>query len=390
MPNVLNAAGLSTATTDEIAADLIASLEAIYGTDINLEPESPDGQMVGIFSQADSDVLDLLVDIYNIFDVDSSYGIALQRLVALNGITIQAGTYTTTPVDITATSALTLPGLDQDVVAPFQVQDANTVWTLISSYTFAAPGTQALIFQAATLGPITPLPNTITIQATPTIGISVVNNPTVTGAVIGLDEETDVALRTRHAKSFKLAATCPADSVEAALLALSGVTDALVVENRTAGTVDDVPAHSIWPIVVGGSAADIAGAIYGKAAPGCGLYGSETYDVVRPNGQVATISYDIGLPQRLYVQFGIIPTIAGLTFDNTLFAQQLAAALLGYFKLGRTASIGDIGRAMFAIEPRAMLVSAGVSADGNTFNDTVDTTSDLYFFELAAGDITIS
>lgn len=390
MPNLLDASGLTIATSDEIAADLVAALRAIFGTDINLESESPDGQMVGIFTQADSDVLDLLVDIYNMFDVDSAYGISLQRIVALNGMTIHDGTFTTTPVEITTDRALTLPGLDQSAVAPYQVQDANTVWTLISSYVYSGADTQALVFRAAEMGPITPLPNTITIQATPTIGVTAVNNPTTTGTVLGQAEETDVELRIRHAKSFQLAATSPADAVEAALLAITDVTDALVVENNTNGTVSGVPAHSIWPIVVGGTAVDIAAALYGKLAPGCGMFGAESQDIVRPNGQLATMNYDIGLEQRLYVQFGIIPTVPGLTFNNVLLVQQLAAALLGYFKLGKTASIGDIVRAMFAIEPRAILVSAGVSTDGASYDDTVGPTSDLYYFTLAAADIDIT
>lgn len=389
MPNLLDANGLTVATTDEIATDLVTALKAIYGNDINLASESPDGQMVGIFSQADSDVLDLQVDIYNMFNVDSAYGISLQRLVAVNGMTIKNGTFTTTPVNITVTAALTLPGLDQNVVAPFQVQDPNTVWTLISTFAFGGAGTQALIFQAATMGPITPLPNTITIQATPTIGVSVVNNPTTAGTVLGQAEETDVELRTRHAKSFHLAATCPADAVEAALHAINNVTDALVVENRTGGVVNTVPAHSIWAIVVGGTAVDIAAAIYAKASPGVGLFGAVSQIVVRPNGQPATMYWDVGLSQRLWTQFGIIPTVSGLTFNNVLLKQQLAAALLNYFKLGRTASIGDIVRAMFIIEPRAILVTTGVSINGASYTDTVSPTSNKYYFTLAAADITI-
>lgn len=390
MPNLLNAAGLQTATADEISTDLVLAMKNIYGTDINVGPESPDGQWVGIFTQADVDILDLLNDIYNIFSVASAYGISLQRLVAVNGMKIKGGTFTTTPVNITASAAGNLPGLDQTAVPPYQVQDTNNVWTLVSSYAFGGSGTQALVFQAGTFGPITPLPNTITVQATPLTFVSGVNNPTVTGTVVGQAEETDPALRIRQAASFSLAATSPADAVEGQLLNLSDVTKALVVENKTNGTVGGVPAHAIWPIVVGGTAAEIAGVLYAKTAPGCTLYGAQSYIVVRPNGQPATMSWDIGLPQRLWARFGIIPTVAGLTFNNTLLEQELAAALLNYYNLNQIASVGDLVRAMYAIEPRAILVSAGVSIDGASFADQVGTTSPKYYFTLAAGDIDIT
>lgn len=391
MPNTLDANGLIVATTDEIAADLAVALKAVYGEDINLDSESPDGQMVGIYAQADSDALDLLVDIYNMFDVDSAYGIGLQRLVSINGMTIKPGSFTTTPVNITTDRAITLPGLDQSTVAPYQVQDANTVWTLISSFVFGSADTQALVFQASEMGPITPLPNTITIQATPLVGVTAVNNPTTTGSVIGALEETDEALRVRHAKSFQLAAIGPADAVEGQLGELDGITDALVISNNTPAEVDGVPANSIWPIVVGTAApADIAQVIYTKVNPGCGLFGAQTYDIIRPNGQPVTMKWDIGLPQQLFARFGIIPSVPGLTFDNDLLRQQLAAQLLNYFKLGQAASIGDLVRKMFVIEPRAILVSAGVSTAPPTYNDTVDPTSEKYYFTLSADDITIT
>lgn len=389
MPNVLNAAGLTVATTSEISTDLANALRAIYGSDINLASESPDGQMVGIFSQADSDVLDLQVDIYNSFSITGAYGITLQERVEINGMTIKGGTFTTTPVNVTSAIAQTVPGLDQSVVAPYQVQDANTVWTLISSFVFGAPGTQALVFRAATMGPITPLPNTINIQATPLIGITGVNNPTVAGAVVGQAEETDEALRIRQARSFSLAATGPADAVEGQLLDLPDVTDAIVVENRTGGTVGGVPAHSLWCVVVGGTPTEIAGVIYAKSSC-ASLFGGQSVVITRRNGQPATIKYDVGVAQRLWAQFGLIPAVAGLTFDKPLLKQELAAAMVGYFKLNGLASVGDLVRAMFKIEPRAILVSAGVSLNGSAFVDQVAPASAKFFFTLAAGDINIT
>jgi len=392
MPNQLDADGLQVATADEQTTAIQDSLKSIFGTDINLASNSPDGQLIGILVQAMQDFLDLLVNIYNGFSVSSAYGTSLHQLVAINGLAIQGGTYTTTPVEITADRALTLPGLDQDVALPFLVKDVNNIWTLISSYSFGGAATQALVFRCDEMGPIQPLSNTIVNIATPTLGITDSNNPpsTLVDVVIGQNEETDVALRVRHGKSFKLAATCPADSIEAALLAIPTATDALVVENDTAAPVGVVPAHSVWPIVVGGTSAEIAAAIYAKKAPGCGLYGAVSQVVARPNGLPATMYWDTGVEQRLYAQFDIIPTVTGVTFDEDLIKQELAAALLGHFNLAKPATLGDIVRAMYGIEPRAILVSTGVSTDGMSYSDTVTPTSSKYYFSLAAADIDIT
>lgn len=390
MPNTIDATGLQTATALEQTQTLQSGMMNIYGSDINVSSNSPDGQQIGLFVQASQDILDVLSTIYNMFSIEGAFGILLQRLVAVNGIEPKNGTSTTTPVSITVDRALTLYGLDQSVITPFQVRDANNIWTLVSTFAFGGPGTQALVFRCTTLGPITPISNTITIQVTPTLGVTVVNNPTTSGTVSGQDEDTDAALRVRHGKSFKLAATGPADSVEAALLSLVDVTDALVVENATGAPVGSLPANTIWPIVVGGTAVEIAQAIYSKKGIGCSTFGGQSQVVARPNGQSTTINYDIGLAQQLFAKFSVIPTIPGLTFDKPLLAQQLAAALQGFWALNQQATIGDLVRTMFTIEPRAILTASGVSLDGMSYGDTVSPAAPLNYFTLAAADIDIT
>lgn len=461
MPNQLSATGLVVASTDEIATDLSDAYVGIYGSDINTKPESPDGQQIAIYAQMDSDNLDLLVDIYNVFSVASAYGVALQRLVEVNGIAIKSGTYTTTVVQVTTSAAGNLPGLDQTAVAPYQVSDPNNTWTLLFSFAVAGAGTQALIFQASALGPITPIPSTIQNQVTPLNFVTSVNNPAFSvttngvvtlgspvvsgiasttgmtpgmsltdagnffplgtvllsvnsssqitasanatggapttepitvatpGTVIGLPYETDLAMRTRQMQSFSLAADGPADAVEGQLLNLPDVIDAVVSENK--GTmIGPFPINSLWCVVVGGTPAEIANAIYKKCSCN-GLFGAQTYTIVRPNGQSAVINYDVGLPQALYLKFSIIPATPGLTFNNTLLTQQLAAALVQpYFRLGRPASVGDIVVPMRAINPQVIVVNPGVSLDGVTYVATAVTpASAKYWFNAPAANIRI-
>jgi hypothetical protein len=390
MPNVLDATGLQTATTAEQTSAIEQALKAVYGSDIDLASNSPDGQLIGIFVQAMQDLLDLLTNIFNMFSVDSASGVLLQRLVAVNGLALRPGAYTTTPVSITVDRAVTLYGLDQEAQVQFAVRDSNNVWTLLSTYSFGGAGTQALVFQCDVMGNIVPLPNTIIQITTPTLGVTDSNNPTVAGTVAGQVEETDVELRRRHGSMFKLAATGPFDAVQAALLAIPSVADALVVENATGAPVSGQPAHSIWAIVVGGTGPEIGQAIYSKKAPGCEMYGALSEVVTRPNGQTFTAKYDVGVEQQLWAQFGVLSKVAGITFDKPLIAQQMAAAMDGYFKLNQSASIGDLAQVLAAVEPRAIMVSAGVSTDGMAFSDNVSPTSPKYYFTIDAADIDIS
>lgn len=392
MPNQLDGSGLQVDSVSEITANITAALQGIYGTDINVDSNSPDGQMIGIFSQACADILELLVDVYNSFAIESAFGVDLDQRVALNGMTRQAGTYTETPVLVTVTQALTLTGLDALVANPlaqvFTVQDNNgNQWLLLATHSFGGAGSATLTFRAAVIGAKEVTANTITSQVTVVLGVTSVNNPTTSGTVPGVNEESDAQLKIRHDKMFYLAAIGPADSIGAALLSIPDVSDAYVVENVTSSPVDTVPAHGIWCIVTGGTDAEIAQAIYSKKAPGCDMKGTTTFDIVRPQGNVFTAKWDASIAEDLFIQFAIVPRVGSVTFDNAAIKQALVDALT--YKLGQIATIGDVVAAMLVIAPQGYLTGVGVSDDGVTYTDSVEPTTAQYYFTLNTANINI-
>jgi len=392
MPNTIDTSGLTVKTYDEINTTLTDAFKAIYGSDVNLNSNSPDGQMIGIFTKSIQDVLEFLMTIYNSFSIANAFGTTLQSRVALNGIVPKMGTYTTTPVNITVDQAVTLYGLDAVGANPgvivHTVQDTTVQWQLASTYAFGGAGTQALVYRAVPIGVVTPIINTINGQVTPIAGVTAVNNPTTAGTVIGQDEELDPDLKIRHAKSFMLASIGPVDAVEAALLNISDVVDAKVLENTTSSPSGGIPAHSMWAIVRGGTDEEIGTAIYNKKAPGCGVAGSQSYVVARPNGQSFTAQWDTAISLRLYARFALVSRVPGITFDHTLLAQELSAALS--YKINQIATVGDLVVAMNTIEPRAILTSVGVSKDNANWYDTISPTAALNYFTLAAADIAIT
>src|ERR1700743_3678309 len=98
MPNSLSTSGLTTATQAELLAAITASFQSIYGPNINVASDTPDGQIINIFIQSILDVEDLIANVYNSFSPDNAMGVVLDQRVAINGIQRQAGTYTVTPI----------------------------------------------------------------------------------------------------------------------------------------------------------------------------------------------------------------------------------------------------------------------------------------------------
>ncbi len=455
MPNLLDGNGLQVASFSEITRGIITKLQAVFGSDINTDPATPDGQTINIFAQVVEDMLEVLLDVYNIFFPDSCYGVSCDQLFALNGITRKPGSYTRTWVQLVIAQALTLPGVDQ--VAPFTMaDDAGNPFQLVATTAFPAAGTYSVLVEAETFGQVLVLPDTINNILTPTAGVTSVNNPafsvttsgavitsdyTVTGisttagmtpnmdvncadfpagtvvvsvdsssqitvseqstgtgtvsltvstpvTVVGNAQENDLQFKIRRAKSFNLQTVGPSDAIRAAVLGLADVSDCVVMENDTGSTADGVAAHGIWVIVTGGTAAEIAQAIYSKKAGGSAMTGAQTHNVTRPQGNVFTARWDFSLTERLYVRATLNPKVPGTVFDLTVDAAALAAALT--YKLLENPQIGDIVAAMAVIEPGAVLSNAQVSVDGSTWLNIVSPSDFQHYFTLALADVTLT
>lgn len=392
MTSTLDSTGLTIEPKTQIVADLVAAFQAIYGSDINVDSNSPDGQMIGIMAQMTTDFLELLLDAYNSMGVITSYGTRLDQLMALNGIFRKLGTSTIAYVNVTADRALTLPGINQTTQTPFAVSDnLGNVFQLTFTLVISSPVIVPLPFQAVKVGATPTVANTITNIVTPTIGITAVNNPIISGDTIGIVEETDAQLKVRHAQSLALASIGPSDALQAALNNISGVVDAYVVENNTSGTVQGIDPNGIWVIVNGGDPTSIAKAIYAKKSPGAPMKGTQTLSVLRPNGTSFLAKWDNAVGQGLWVGFSIIwrgpQALSVADIQN-----KLSAALI--YRLGQNPNIGDLLSAMAVIAPTAIVTmnstTQGVSANNSIWASQVQPADPHLFFQLAPAGVVIT
>lgn len=364
MPNQLTSQGLVTKTYEEILTELEARFRQIYGNDINLDSDTPDGQMIGIFAQAAKDNLDLLAEIYSSFNPDAAIGRTLDERCAINGIKRLGGTFSVTPISVTTDRAVTLAGLDaasEDLDGEgFTVADnANVQWILLDTVSLPGAGTHVLNFRAKEPGAILTTPNTITTPVTVVLGIESVNNPSAQ-SVVGLDEETDAELRLRRQKSVALSSKGYRDGLLAALLNISGVTSAFVYENNTGATdADGIPSHSIWCIVSGGEDEDIARAIYSKRNAGCGMKGDVTVPIVQADGTVFDVLFDRTETEAAYIKFTLSPITGRTVLNSTYIKEEIVKRYtLGVYE---TANTNRLATVVQEIEPNALVTNAGLS-----------------------------
>ncbi len=368
MGNVLDATGLTTQTQAELVAFYTAQYQAIYGADINLASDTPDGQMMNINIQAQLDMLDLLTQVYNSFDPDNAVGVVLDQRVSINGIQRQAGTYTVTPIEVVNTQSVTLYGLDTvddtDSTLYTISDNAGNQWFLQDTQLGMTAGTHTLSFRAAVPGAQLTTPNTINVPVTIVLGVSTVNNPS-TYSTLGLDEETDAQLKVRRQKAVSLASQGYLSGLLAALENINGVTSAFVYENNTDETDDDgVPSHSIWVIVAGtADDADVAQAIYTKRNAGCGMFGDEEYTITQVDESSFIVKWDIVDAQDLFILFNASSIDGIVQPDIDAIRQGLVESFVP--TVFQEVNINGLATAVQVIDPNCLVTSEGFS-DGFT------------------------
>lgn len=390
--NYIDNTGLHVQNITEITEELTNAYKEIYGEDITVASDTPDGQRIGIEAQAKADVLEYSKQVYNCFDVDTVRGVQQDRLYKINNVFRKNAKYTYVNVNVTVSQAVNLDGLDADEDSAtgtgYTIADSiGTNFILVNSVALTTPGTYTLEFRAQELGAVDVAPNTLTTMVTVVAGVSSVMNPEKQ-YITGNAQETDSAFNIRRNKSVSLAAQGFNDSLTAQLLAVDQVTTAVVYENTPDNT--EIPqsalTSAIWCVVEGGLNNDIAKVIYANRTMGCAMVGNTTGTVTRPNGSVFTAYFDRPQAQSLYLNVTIKSRIGQIP-DEDYIKSQLANL---QFDIYQSVTSSDIVVAINNIDSSVYVVSCTLSNDGTTYASSVTPTTKDKYFTLIADNINIT
>lgn len=257
--------------------------------DVLIDKNSATRANIGVVSAVASTAYTITVDGLS-FDYTTGATPTIESIVG--GLVATIGTQT----DYTATA-----NIDNTEV----VITANTVFetfTLAASTNLTyAEITSVGDVQNALDGNIAGLANTITSINTPVVGLDAVNNPLT--LTLGSYLETDEELRKRHKDSVQIAGSATVPAIEATVGQIAGVSNAVVIENRTPFTDGDGrPSHSYETIVEGGLDQDIADAVWETKPAGVETYGNVSETVTDSQGNIQTVKFSRPTPVYIWVK----------------------------------------------------------------------------------------
>jgi uncharacterized phage protein gp47/JayE len=324
--------GIKIERLDSIVSTLENGLRQIYGQNIDLSPNTPDGQVVGLLAQIRMDFEELAENVYRQLDPDVATGAWLEQRVAYAGLMRRGANYS-------YLRSVVLTGEPNTrLYSGIVVSDTHKVrWVLVSDVTLDSNGSARADFRSEQLGAFNLAKNTnLTIE---TITLGLISATTQEDAEIGIEEETDIQLRERFLFSRTKNAQNSAEAINAKIAALPDVKHVRVLENNT-GQRDSfgVEPHSINVIVNGGDSADIADVIYQNKGAGVGLQGDTQVTLQRDNEQ-RVIRFDRAAMVDIQISMRCVRYEDFTQINKSEITEQLAKQV---FNIGQTVSLSRL------------------------------------------------
>lgn len=316
---IITTSGIVAPSYANILASLKNQMRSIYGSDIYLEPDSQDGQMLAVFATAIKAQNDSVIAAYNSFSPATAQGVGLSTVVKINGIRRLVAS--------NSVAVARVVGQVGTLIQRGQIADqAGVRWALPDEVEIPNEGQIDVTATAVEAGAISASPNTLTVIVTPTRGWQSVTNPAA--STPGLPVETDATLRQRQSVSTQIPALSVIGAILGAIKNIIGVGRATVYENdASAPDGDGIPGHSISAVVEGGDVDTIAAAIARYKTPGTGTYGSTSVVVQDPVGVPNQINfYELAL-----INVAVLADIDAETGYVSPTGDLICAALALYF-----------------------------------------------------------
>ena len=253
----ITAHGIQSKGLTGFVTELEAAFRGALGQDLNLEPETPQGQLIGALGEVFAEAEELVVYNSNGLALATSQGRQLADWATFLGLPKIDGERSTVTVTLTGT-----PGTIVAAGSRVRTQ-AGAVFATAAQETIPATGSVDVLMRAAAAGPVVAAAGALTQIVDARAGwISATN---AAAAAIGRNLESDPEYRRRYTGEVATHARDDLEAVRARILSEPGVTDALVRDNDTV-VAKIVQGLTIGPgellaIVEGGADEDVARAI---------------------------------------------------------------------------------------------------------------------------------
>ena len=341
---VFGATGVVLPAEADVLTGVQSDINQAFGGGVNPDLNTPQGQLSQSLTAIIGDKNNQIAEVANQVNPDYADGRwqdAIGRIYFIDR----------NPAEATAIN-VTCVGLSGTVIpVGAKVSDANgNIYACTAAGTIPTGGSISLQFACAVYGP-TAVPATVSIYQT-VVGW---DTATITVGTVGSNVESRADFEYRRRNSVALNGKGSLPSIYANVFAVSGVLDVYVAENTTNAPITvgssnySLAPHSIYVAAVGGTAANIAQAIWLKKDVGADYNGNTSVVVTDTSGYnipypTYTVKYQV--PASLPILFAVqIANNSALPSNIVALVQN---AIISAFSGGDGGPRARIGSTIFA------------------------------------------
>lgn len=368
----LNSQGVIVPDTSEILADTQTEYQDVFGADLIVTPDSPQGVLITAETLARTEVVNNNAALANQVNPNIAGGIFLDAIGWLTGIQRTDATQTQVP-------NVTLSGVPGTIISAgtLAATAAGDQFSLQSTVTIGSGGSVLGNFASVAFGAIPCAESALTTVITSVLGWETVTNGTA--GTLGTSTQSDQTFRALRQNTLAFQGVALPAAGTSALYATPGVTSLTYQENvaATTQTINGISmaGHSIYACVAGGSDTDVAAALLENKSSGCAWNGGTSVSVIEPaSGQSYTVLFDRPTPIDIVVK---ITTPNGNETDITQAVLDYAAgniqitgtngvtSTLPGFVVGADVSPFEIAGAIMAELPGTFISQVEVSLESD-------------------------
>ena len=252
----LDATGVIVPDTSDILSDVQSEYLAVFGADLVVTPDTPQGVLITAEALARAEVVNNNAALANQINPNVAGGVFLDAILALTGVQRTAQTQTlVTNVTLTGIAGTVIPAGSQ---AQTSVGD---VFQSLSTVTLSAGGTATVNFASVAYGAIPCAGSALNQVVSSVLGWeTVTNNASGTPAsvtTLGTTTQSDQAARALRQNTLAFNGISLAEAITSALYNVPGVSSVFFQENvaATTQTINGISmvGHSVYACVQGGS-----------------------------------------------------------------------------------------------------------------------------------------
>lgn len=332
----LTPAGFVAPTVEELITDINTQLLAGVDAGLDLSPDQPLGQIVGIFAEKLTEVWEANATAYNALNPDAAEGQLLDNVSAISGTRRHSATYSKVTGTLNLNASTTVAA---GSIVSVLGQPSNR-WVLLANVTNSggSPANVSGSFRSEQLGPFAANAGTLTVIETPISGWNSVTN--AADEVEGIPEDTDAVLRLRRVNELSASGSGTVDAIRADVLEVVGVIQCSVFENTTMGYVNSIPPKSFQVVIWDGpspaaNSVAVAQAIWNAKPSGISSFSitNTFYNAIDSRGAARPVFFDRATQKPVFMSLQVTRSkvIAG---QEQGIKDALAAYGLEAFNLG--------------------------------------------------------